>query len=717
MLGPGTQIGRYEVTRKLAEGGMAEIYLARAVGPEGFSKDVVIKVVRSFLATDPQFVQMFIAEARLASRLNHANVVQIFDFGKHEDTYYLAMEYVRGASLWDLRNRCRQEGIPFPATLAAEIATQIARGLQYAHSLSIKGQRLGVVHRDVTPHNVLLSFDGAVKLTDFGIAKATTTHTAPGMLKGKFAYMSPEQAQGQPVDARTDVFALGIVLWELLTGGRLFDGDSALAVLRAVEGSVIVPPARLNPDVPADLSDIVMKALARPLPERFQTAFELEKALATWVLRTAQSVEDTSVSMFLQSLYAAEAAGDERAGTPAHGAVAVARAAPADDEDFGSGDTRAVDRSQQHAAAAAPQATMTMTPVRESPRNATPRPRGVMDDDDDAPAARTEQFAPRKGTEQMPAYKPGSTPAPTRRNTEEMPAAQGAPPGGDLPRPKTEQYRPASRRLEPLVVVDPSVEPSKVEPRPAAEPAKKPPTASLSGPTASETEPAAEHELPDARPAPSRAPFVVVGAALVLGLVASVGYFATRTPSEEPPVQPSGQDGRPIPPEPNKTMTPPLPVVAVADAGPEKPAGPKEFAGSTGDDTGPGRDEDEADAGALAVETGGSGGSGGAGGADDGVTGTESAAGGGPGVTPGRGGGGGGPRPAAAKKGYLAVKAVPYAVLTGCGAKAEVEGFKKVVVDATTCEVTLFHPKKTKKLKVTVKPGQTVKVNFDVNEP
>lgn len=139
MLEPGTQIGRYVVSRKLAEGGMAEIYLASALGPEGFSKEVVIKVVRSFLATDPQFVQMFIAEARLASRLNHANVVQIFDFGKHEDTYYLAMEYVRGASLWDLRQRCRQQGTPFPPTLAAELGVQISRGLQYAHSLSDKG--------------------------------------------------------------------------------------------------------------------------------------------------------------------------------------------------------------------------------------------------------------------------------------------------------------------------------------------------------------------------------------------------------------------------------------------------------------------------------------------------------------------------------------------------------------------------------------------------
>lgn len=231
MLAPGTSIGRYEIKRRLAEGGMAEVYLAQATGPEGFAKDVVIKVVRGFLSSDQQFIDMFINEARLSSRLNHANVVQIFDFGKHQQSYFIAMEYVRGTSLFDLRKRCRDRGIPFPPTLVAEIGAQVARGLQYAHSLSDKGKPLGIVHRDVTPHNVLLSFDGAVKLTDFGIAKASTTHTAPGVLKGKFAYMAPEQARGEMVDSRTDIFALGVVLWEMLTGGRLFDGDSELAVL------------------------------------------------------------------------------------------------------------------------------------------------------------------------------------------------------------------------------------------------------------------------------------------------------------------------------------------------------------------------------------------------------------------------------------------------------------------------------------------------------
>ncbi|MFP2903008.1 serine/threonine protein kinase, partial [Corallococcus sp. 4LFB] len=299
----GTHVGKYVVRRKLAEGGMAEIFLCTARGPEGFEKEVVIKRVRAFLASDPDFVQMFIAEARLASRLNHANVVQIFDFDKHEDTYYLAMEYVRGCSLWELRKRSKEAMTPMPPVLVAHIGAEVARGLHYAHRLRVNGELLNLVHRDVTPHNVLVSYDGAVKLTDFGIAKAGNKLTNPGVLKGKFAYMSPEQARGESVDVRTDVFALGVVLWELLTGGRLFQGDSEIAVLRAVQESAIVPPARLNPDVPPDLDAVIRRALERDLSQRFQTAGELERALAQCVLNHARSVDDTDVGAFVRRLF------------------------------------------------------------------------------------------------------------------------------------------------------------------------------------------------------------------------------------------------------------------------------------------------------------------------------------------------------------------------------------------------------------------------------
>ncbi len=421
MLLPGTTFGRYIVNRKLAEGGMAEIYLASAIGAEGFTKEVVIKAVRSFLAQDRQFIEMFLAEAKLGSRLNHANIVSIFDFGKNAEDYYLAMEYVRGASVWDLRKRCREQGVPFPPVLVAEIGAQVARGLQYAHSVSDRGQPIGLVHRDVTPHNILLSFEGAVKLTDFGIAKASTTHTAPGMLKGKFAYMSPEQARGEKVDARTDVFALGIVLWEMLTGGKLFDADTDVGVLRAVQDSTISPATRLNPDVPQDLSDIIQKALARDLPARFASAFDFERALASFVLRNAQTPEDTSVSFFLQHMFKEEFERDDSASpTPATAPGDVSPRPLAsladDDSDMAHGDTRALQRAKLGGQ------TMTATPIKSNPLPATPlpgSPSGIIPSGALAEAGRpTEQMQGSNSSRGLPAVKKG---------TEQMKSVRGLP--------------------------------------------------------------------------------------------------------------------------------------------------------------------------------------------------------------------------------------------------------------------------------------------------
>ena len=290
---------------------MAEIFLAQSHGPEGFEKEVVIKRIRSALADDPSFVQMFIAEARVASKLNHANVVHIFDFDRHEDSYYLAMEYVRGKSLAELHRRARNLNRPFPPVLAAQISLEVARGLAYAHRLTDHGQSLGLVHRDVTPHNVLVSFEGAVKLTDFGIAKASNRASTAGMLKGKFAYMAPEQARGDPVDARTDLFALGITLWELLTGARLFDGDSDVAVLRAVQEREIVSPSRVTPAVDPALAEVVMTSLQRDPVRRFQNATDFERKLLTYVIGATRTPEDTDVGLFIRSLFPEEASREE----------------------------------------------------------------------------------------------------------------------------------------------------------------------------------------------------------------------------------------------------------------------------------------------------------------------------------------------------------------------------------------------------------------------
>jgi serine/threonine-protein kinase len=622
MLAPGSEIGRYVVRQKLAEGGMAEIYLASAVGPEGFAKDVVIKAVRSFLATDPQFVQMFIAEARLASRLNHANVVQIFDFGKHEDRYYLAMEYVRGASLWDLRKRCREQGVPFPPTLAAEVALQVARGLGYAHNLTDNGAPLGVVHRDVTPHNVLLSFDGAVKLTDFGIAKAQTSQTAPGMLKGKFAYMSPEQARGEKVDARTDLFALGIVLWELVTGGRLFDGDSDVAVLRAVQDSLIPPPSRLNPDVPQELSDIVMKALARPLAERFQTAFELERALGTFILRNATSVEDTSVASFLRQLY------PEVASAPASPAPASPAATLTGDEDL-HGDTHATPRSAE--------ATMTATPVRPAAKPSTdvmpglsPAHRGVR------PTAGFEE--PRPTEEEWVVEGSG----PTRPKTEAMPAIA----------PSTRELgpRPVPSVAEPPVVLSQSLRTLRglsVTPSPA-----------------SVTEPDDAGSAAAPRAWRSRAPLLAGGLVLVVGLSLALAFVGEEPPPpaavavEAPPVRPEPTAPEaPLPSEPAPAAPPTEPAQTTAAAPQELPPKPDDVSGEKR------------------------------------------------------------PSPPAVtrKVGTLTVRATPYANVLVQGRRYEVTGVKSLTVTAGTFDVTLEHPRKKKTERVTVAPGASATVVFNVD--
>jgi serine/threonine protein kinase len=333
----GSQVGKYVVQRKLAEGGMAEIFVASSFGPEGFEKQVIIKRIRAGLANDPAFIKMFVSEARLVSRLNHANIVQIFDFDRHEDTFYIAMEYVRGVSLAQAHARARELQVPVPSLVAAQVAIEVARGLSFAHRLTEHGEPLGIVHRDVTPQNILLSYEGAVKLTDFGIAKAGTRASTVGMLKGKFAYMSPEQSRGEQVDSRTDIFALGTTLWELLTGQQLFDAESDIAVLRAVQEKAVASPAEFNPDVDAALATIVMRCLERERTERFQSAQELERALTRYVINQTERPEEMELATWIRGLFPEEAirtegsvarhvpsAGDERAAAVGPGSLGLA---------------------------------------------------------------------------------------------------------------------------------------------------------------------------------------------------------------------------------------------------------------------------------------------------------------------------------------------------------------------------------------------------------
>lgn len=281
----GEPFGKYQLLRRLAFGGMAEIFLAAYRGVEGFEKRVVVKRILPQFSADPTFVRMFIDEAVLAARLTHANVVQVYDFGSVDGTYYIAMEWVDGVDLRRVLRASKERRRRLEAAEVAAIGEGVARGLAYAHAVAGEdGAPLGLVHRDVSPHNIMISRSGEPKIMDFGIAKAAAraSHTATGTIKGKVAYMAPEQASGEAVDARCDQFALGLVLWECLTGDRLFQGDSDLEVLRRVVSCATRPVRDLRGDVPVPLEQVVMRMLSQAPAERFASLDAAAEALASF---------------------------------------------------------------------------------------------------------------------------------------------------------------------------------------------------------------------------------------------------------------------------------------------------------------------------------------------------------------------------------------------------------------------------------------------------
>lgn len=275
-----THPGKYRLGHKLGTGGMAEVYEGTLIGAEGFSRPVAIKHMLTGLSADPEFEQMFLNEARLAALLHHPNVVSVIDFDRDADgRLFLVMEMVQGTDLRRLMDTGR-----LPVNVSTHILAKLLEALAYAHLLQHEGRPLGLVHRDVTPHNVLLSAEGHVKLSDFGIAKAVerTSMTRTGMLKGKVSYMSPEQIEGESLDGRSDLFAAGIVLWEMLAGRSLFRGDAASdrVVLNRILIAPIQPPDQIAPDVPQPLSDLCMQLLHR---ERDQRPPDAQAALSTLI--------------------------------------------------------------------------------------------------------------------------------------------------------------------------------------------------------------------------------------------------------------------------------------------------------------------------------------------------------------------------------------------------------------------------------------------------
>ncbi|MCX5748548.1 MAG: serine/threonine-protein kinase [Proteobacteria bacterium] len=271
----GSTANRYEILAKLATGGMAEIFLARGVGAVGVARYVVLKRILREFASNVSFVRMFIDEARLVAQLQHPNIAQVHDVGQLGDSYFFTMEYVHGETVRALLSQTRKHRRQFPLGAVLTIAAGAAVGLHHAHErLSLDGKPLGIVHRDVTPSNVMVSFEGNVKVLDFGVAKAgdRASETKSGTIKGKTSYLSPEQCQSMELDRRSDLFSLGIVMWEMLTCERLFRLGSEFESMSAIVNTDAAPPSSINPQVPPDVDALVKKLLARDRADRFDTA-------------------------------------------------------------------------------------------------------------------------------------------------------------------------------------------------------------------------------------------------------------------------------------------------------------------------------------------------------------------------------------------------------------------------------------------------------------
>jgi len=311
------QSQRYRVIEKIASGGMAEVFRAESAGLEGFKKTVAIKRVLPHLSEKKQFIGMFLDEARLSAHLSHSNCVQVFDIGVGDNTYFIVMEYVDGADLKAGIEHQKRLGRRIPVEEACLICVRICEGLAYAHDArDPKGNHLHIVHRDMSPPNVLITRHGEVKIVDFGLAKANSQleKSEPGIIKGKFSYLSPEAALGRPVDARTDIFAVGIILWELLAGRRLFMGDSDLETVRLVQ-SVTVPPIRqLNPKVTPEIERVIARALTQDPNDRYQTARQFGEDLNNMLFHLDRAVSSFDIAKLVEPVAAERAARARRKG-------------------------------------------------------------------------------------------------------------------------------------------------------------------------------------------------------------------------------------------------------------------------------------------------------------------------------------------------------------------------------------------------------------------
>jgi eukaryotic-like serine/threonine-protein kinase len=293
---------------------MAEIFVARQDGLQGFKKKIVIKVIRENLSAHQEFIQMFLNEAILAARLTHSNIAQIYDLGRIGNSYFISMEYVNGHNMREVIKKADAVSIPFPLEYSLKITSAVCEGLYYAHRFTEdNGTPLNIVHRDITPENIMVSFDGAVKILDFGIAKAANLigETRTGEIKGKIAYMSPEQIAGKAVDARSDLFSLGVVAYEWVTAHRLFGEGSDADILRNTTSGKIYPPSYFRAGLPEAVESILLRAVQRNREERYQSAWDMQYDIDQFLSKQEFVPSNIHLSNFIKQLYADEFARGE----------------------------------------------------------------------------------------------------------------------------------------------------------------------------------------------------------------------------------------------------------------------------------------------------------------------------------------------------------------------------------------------------------------------
>jgi len=347
------RVGPYELQERIGIGGMAEVYKATQTGEEGFERVVAVKRILPNVAADESFVAMFVDEAKIAVQLSHPNIAQIYDLGKDGETYFIALEYVHGKDMGAIVRRHEPRG-PLPIPFALHVALKVAEALSHAHTARGPGGRpLELIHRDVSPQNILVSFEGAVKVIDFGLAKATgrSVNTEHGVVKGKLAYLSAEQAQGNEIDNRSDLFSLGTCLYEWLSGERLFLRKNDLETVLAVQRAHVPPLRTKRPDVPPALEALVAKALAADPGRRFQTASDMHDAMLSFAYESGNTMPRRKFANVLQELFPEEAAGADvlpvqvRRDTVPSGPMVLDEigAHPVDDDPFPDEDTQTHD--------------------------------------------------------------------------------------------------------------------------------------------------------------------------------------------------------------------------------------------------------------------------------------------------------------------------------------------------------------------------------------